>query len=151
VLQGLHRRGLRGRAAEERLADLVHRGDERGVAGQRVAHPQAGQAVDLRERAQEDEVGVARQQVDRRVGVVEHGELAVGLVQHDADVPRHRLHERPQRLEADRVDVGLFGLQTMTIRVATVISASIASRSCSWRSLSGTRIARAPDAASRCG
>ena len=42
--------------------------------------------------------------------------------------------------------VGLFGLQTIASRVATVISAAIASRS--WRSCSssGTRIARAPEA-----
>ncbi len=49
------------------------------------------------------------------------------------------------------VDVGLFGLQTISSRVATVISRAIASRSCSWRSLSGTSIARAPLAAARCG
>jgi hypothetical protein len=49
------------------------------------------------------------------------------------------------------VDVGLLGLQMSTSRVATVISAAIASRS--WRSSSSraTAIARAPDAAARCG
>ena len=49
------------------------------------------------------------------------------------------------------VDVGLFGLQTITRRVATVISRAIAARS--WRSSasSGTRISVAPDAAARCG
>ena len=43
------------------------------------------------------------------------------------------------------VEVGLFGLQTITICVAAVISASIASRSCSSASVSGTRISRAPE------
>ncbi len=47
--------------------------------------------------------------------------------------------------------VGLLGLQTSTSRVATVISRSIADRS--WRSCSSsaTVIARAPEAAARCG
>ena len=49
------------------------------------------------------------------------------------------------------VDVGLLGLQTMTSRVATVISRAIASRSCSSRSLSATVMAVAPEAAARCG
>ena len=49
------------------------------------------------------------------------------------------------------VDVGLLGLQTRTSRVAAVISASIASRSCSWASLSGTLMSVAPVAAARCG
>ena len=47
--------------------------------------------------------------------------------------------------------VGLFGLQTITRRVATVISDSMASRS--WRSeaSSATVTAVAPEAALRCG
>ena len=47
--------------------------------------------------------------------------------------------------------VGLLGLQTITMRVAAVISRPIASRS--WRSSasSGTSRARAPEAAARCG
>ena len=49
------------------------------------------------------------------------------------------------------VDVGLFGLQTMTRRVAAVISAAIASRSCVWLSSRSTVIAVAPEAAARCG
>ena len=49
------------------------------------------------------------------------------------------------------VEVGLLGLQMSTSRVATVISVAIASRS--WRSSesSGTWMARAPEAAARCG
>ena len=47
--------------------------------------------------------------------------------------------------------VGLFGLQTITIRVAAVTSFAIASRSCSPASFSGTVTARAPDIAARCG
>ena len=52
---------------------------------------------------------------------------------------------------ASDVEVGLLGLQISTRRVATVISAAIASRS--WRSSSsrGTSMARAPEAAARCG
>ena len=49
------------------------------------------------------------------------------------------------------VEVGLFGLQTITSRVATVISSRIAPRSWRWSSSSGTSIARAPEAAARCG
>ena len=55
------------------------------------------------------------------------------------------------RSNGSAVDVGLFGLQTMTRRVAALISAAIASRSCSWRSFTGTLTARAPDAAASCG
>ncbi len=49
------------------------------------------------------------------------------------------------------VAVGLFGLQTISVRVAPVTSRAIASRSCSPASFSGTVIARAPDIAARCG
>ncbi len=49
------------------------------------------------------------------------------------------------------VEVGLLGLQTITSRVAAVISASIASRSWHWPSSSGTVTAVAPEAAARCG
>ena len=47
--------------------------------------------------------------------------------------------------------VGLFGLQTITMRVAAVTSRAIASRS--WRpsASSGTVTARAPVIAARCG
>ena len=49
------------------------------------------------------------------------------------------------------VEVGLFGLQTIASRVATVISLRIASRSWRWAASTGTSIARAPEAAERCG
>jgi hypothetical protein len=49
------------------------------------------------------------------------------------------------------VALGLLGLQTITSRVAAVISAAIASRSCSPSSFSGTVTARAPDIAASCG
>ena len=49
------------------------------------------------------------------------------------------------------VDVGLLGLQISTSRVATVTSVAIASRSWRSSSSSGTWIARAPEAAARCG
>ena len=49
------------------------------------------------------------------------------------------------------VAVGLFGLQTSTMRVAAVTSRAIASRSCRPSASRGTVIARAPPAAARCG
>jgi hypothetical protein len=49
------------------------------------------------------------------------------------------------------VEVGLLGLQTITSRVATVISSRIFARSWRWRPSTGTSIARAPEAAARCG
>jgi hypothetical protein len=49
------------------------------------------------------------------------------------------------------VALGLLGLQTSTSRVAAVISAAIAPRSCSPASVSGTVTARAPDIAASCG
>jgi hypothetical protein len=49
------------------------------------------------------------------------------------------------------VEVGLFGLQTITRRVATLISWRIAARSWRWSPSSGTSMARAPEAAARCG
>ena len=49
------------------------------------------------------------------------------------------------------VPVGLLGLQTSSSRVATVTSAAIASRSCTASAVSGTSIARAPEAAARWG
>ena len=49
------------------------------------------------------------------------------------------------------VAVGLFGLQTTTMRVACVTSRAIASRSCRPAASSGTVIARAPVIAARCG
>ena len=49
------------------------------------------------------------------------------------------------------VALGLFGLQTITMRVAAVTSRAIASRSCSPASFSGTVTARAPAIAAMCG
>jgi hypothetical protein len=49
------------------------------------------------------------------------------------------------------VALGLFGLQTITSRVAAVTWAAIASRSCSPASVSGTVTAVAPDMAASCG
>ena len=64
---------------------------------------------------------------------------------------RSRSWQAPDGTRRSAVEVGLFGLQTRTSRVAAVTSAAIASRS--WRSAasSGTSIARAPEAAARCG
>src|SRR5215210_9025983 len=49
------------------------------------------------------------------------------------------------------VAVGLFGLQTIAIRVAAVTSRAMAARSCSALSFNGTVAARAPDIAASCG
>ncbi len=49
------------------------------------------------------------------------------------------------------VEVGLLGLQTSIIRVATVTSRAIASRSWRCSPSSATVTAVAPDAAARCG
>ena len=49
------------------------------------------------------------------------------------------------------VALGLLGLQTITIRVAAVISAAIGSRSCSPAAVSGTVTAVAPVMAASCG
>ena len=47
--------------------------------------------------------------------------------------------------------LGLFGLQTITSRVAAVTCEAIASRSCSAESVSDTVTAVAPDIAASCG
>ena len=49
------------------------------------------------------------------------------------------------------VEVGLFGLQTIAIWVAAVISVAIASRSCSSPSPSATLTSRAPESGARYG
>ena len=72
-------------AEEERLADLVDRAHEVLRSAQPEADAQPAQAVDLRERPQQDEVLVALEQVERRVRVVERVELAVGLVEDHRD------------------------------------------------------------------
>ena len=71
MVERLERRGLGGGVEEERLAHLVDRGAEALRAAQRVADPQPAEPVDLGERAQQDEVRVALEQVERLVGVVE--------------------------------------------------------------------------------
>ena len=73
VLERLDRRGLGGRVAEERLADLVDGAPEGLRAAQRVAHAQAAEAVDLRECAQQDQVReAARSHLDPET-------LAIGI------------------------------------------------------------------------
>ena len=73
--------------------------------------------------------GCASQQVERVVGVLGRVELAVGLVEDHRDVARDRRTNAVIRSNGGAVDVGLFGLQTRTSRVAAVISSSIAPRS----------------------
>ena len=60
---------------------------------ERVADPQAGQAVALAEGAQDDQVGELGEQVEGRVGVVVGLELDVGLVEDDRHVRRDPLAE----------------------------------------------------------
>ncbi len=125
VRERLDRGGLGERVAEERLAHLVERARQLARAAQREADAQPAEAVDLREGPQQHEVGVAREQLDRGVGIVEQVELAVGLVDDHADVRRHLARRSPRsRASGSAVLVGLLGLQTITRRVATVISAA---------------------------
>ena len=71
----------------EGLAHGVDRGAELGRA-ERVADPQAGEAVALAEGAQDDQVGQVGEQVDAGVEVVVGLELDVGLVEDHGDVGR---------------------------------------------------------------
>ena len=89
----LGRRHLRELVDAERLPDGVDGGPELRRA-QRVAAAQAGEAVDLAERPQEDDVGEPLEEVDRVVRVVVGLELDVGLVESDRDVLRDLLQER---------------------------------------------------------
>ena len=145
--------GLRGGVAEERLAHLVDRGAEVLGAAQGEADAQPAQPVDLREGPQEHEVRVPLEQVERRVGVVEHVELAVGLVEDHADVARDAARRTPRsRRAAPPSTSGCSGCRRSRRRVATVISSAIASRSWRWSASSGDARSRgAPDAAARCG
>ena len=102
VVERLHRGGLRRRVAEERLAHLVDRRPQLVGAAQRVADAQPAEPVDLRERAQQHEVRVLLQQVDRVGGVLEQAELDVGLVEDHADVPRDAGHELRDLVQRQR-------------------------------------------------
>ena len=152
VLERLDRRGLGGRVAEERLADLVDRGAERLRAAQRVAHAQAAEPVDLRERPQQHEVRVLGEQLDRVLGVLQQRELDVGLVEDHGDVARDPRDERRDLGERQR-------RRGRVVRVADDHEPRRAGdlRPPSRRgrggasSSSGTSIARAPEAAARCG
>ncbi len=126
VGERLDRGGLGERVAEERLAHLVDRAREVLRAAQREADAQPAETVDLGEGAQQHEVGMAVEQLDRGVGVVEQVELAVGLVEDHADVRGDLGDERGDLRRGSAVEVGLLGLQTIARRVATVISRSIA-------------------------
>ena len=113
---------------------------------ERVADPQPGEPVALGERAQDDEVRAAPPEVDARVGVVVELVLGVGLVEDHGDVVRDLPRRTPRSERAGCGSrSGCSGCRRSTIWVAAVISASIASRSCSSPSVSGTRISRAPD------
>ena len=96
---------------------------------------------------------MAVQQLERGVGVVEQVELAVGLVEDHADVARDPLEERLDVARAaSAVEVGLFGLQTMTRRVATVTSRGHRVEVVAVVVVERDRDrARAPEAAARCG
>ena len=101
VAQRLDGRHLRQGVYRERLAHAVHRQPE-VLGAQGVAHPQPAEPVDLREGAQQDQVGVAVGQWQRLVGVLERGELHVGLVEDHAHVARQPGDERVDRLDRKR-------------------------------------------------
>ena len=58
------------------------------LRAERVARPQPAEAVDLGEGAEQDQVGVPLEQVERLVGVLERRELHVGLVEDHRHVAR---------------------------------------------------------------
>ena len=152
VGERLDRRGLGEGVAEERLAHLVERPRQLLRAAQREADAQPAEAVDLGEGAQQHEVGVALEQLDRGVGVLEQVELAVGLVDDHAHVRRDLGEEVGDARQRQRGARGV-------VRVADDHQARrdrdlrAASPRRSWRSApsSATVTARAPEAALRCG
>ena len=95
-----------------------------------VADPKRGQAVDLRERAEHDDVRAAESQVHRRAVVRSRGVFEVGLVDDDQRSLRHRVDETGHvRTRSDEVPVGLLGLQTKTTVVSLRTAPAMASRS----------------------
>ena len=150
VLERLGRRRLGEHVDAERLAHDVA-GLAELLGSDRVADAQPAEAVDLGERAQQDQVVVALEQVEARVRVLERRELDVGLVEDHRDVAR----------QVGGPGVDLLDRQHRGGRVVGVADddharrgghlAAIASRSCSSAAFSGTWIARAPVIAARCG
>ena len=105
-------RRLRGRRDVERAAQLRHRGaDVRRADG--VADTGAGEAVDLRERAQHDHPAPVEDVLVDRIGVVGPVDvLEVGLVDHGQDVRGTRSMNASSSALVFIVPVGLFGWQT---------------------------------------
>ena len=83
------------------IATFRERGDHVGMRD-RVTHPQRGEPVRLRERAQHRDVLVTREHVEPVGNFGGHDELAVRLVEHDQAVGRHALEELRQRDAVDR-------------------------------------------------
>ena len=94
---------------------------------------------------------MAGEKVERLVGILEGVELDVGLVEDHGHVARDGLEELVYRTGGSAVAVGLFGLQTITIRVAAVTSAAMASRSCLLGVVQGHLDRAGAGIAARCG
>ena len=119
------------RAHGERRADLPQR-LRHLRRRQRVAHPQPGEPVRLREGAQHDEVAGARRAgslPSTASGSVTNSRYASSSATSTSGPTAARKRSNSSRRTA--VPVGLFGLQTNTSRVRGVTAAAIASRS--WR------------------
>ena len=131
VPERLDRRGLGGGVAEERLAHLVD-GNAEAPPSRTARSRRAGRRARRPSRtcaAGRGSGGGRAASIDSS-GSCEQVELAVGLVEDHRDVARDaRARTRRSRSSGSAVEVGLFGLQTITSRVAAVISRSIASRS----------------------
>ena len=124
-------------------AHAVEAIDRRG-ARHGVAHAESGEAGDLRERAEHDQAGIAREQGDAvgRVGVV--AEVVIRLVQHDEGrVRSERLEKGDQGGRRMMVVAGLCGVQSITAFVRSVTLRRTSSRSVSYRA-SGLGTTRAP-------
>ena len=94
-----------------------------------VAEAQAGEAVDLRERAEHHDVRVLPAQRERVLEPRRVHELDVGLVEHDERVLRDRVEERVSSDSVNQVPVGLSGFARNTIFVRRERSLRSASRS----------------------
>ena len=92
VIEGGKSGGLANAGDIERRAELIHLGDERGMTDA-VADAESGEAVDLRESAEREDVVVLAEERERVGKIAALGVLAVGLVEDDEDVARNFLEE----------------------------------------------------------
>jgi hypothetical protein len=128
------------------------RGREDARVADGVADAQAGEPVRLREGAQHDDVRVpGGDDVGAGHGIRVGDELGVGLVEDDEHVVRDTAEERVEAAWVTTGPVGLFGLQTMIMRVRSVTASAIASRSWPPAASFGTVTAVAPATVARLG